>query len=372
MWSCALLLAIFVLSIPSFATPPTKLARVSITLPGVERQNDEWSCGINSTTRILLGYGHTVTYEGLKNEFGSLAFSVPTKGIVKLDIGLGGKALAERIVKYEPFATYQDYATFRFVKKLLAEGKPVGALLYLGVNDYQGLVIPRLHWVVLSGFDDFKQTVTYYDTDDEFAGPSVMTYQSFIAQWQWKGWDIWGSDAGRGFVSQASIFFSNGQNGVFWVDRPLPDAIVSRENVGSLLSSNPARTTVRSLTFDKKGVDACSVDHAFDLAKEECRKLQDVDSSEKVLVLFPKTENYWVSQERDGLFGARKCVDHVRDAYCATAYSDLDSEMPIQRKSCAGNHPDGSVWETIMMSPTFPPRASKVTYRCENGTPLTI
>jgi hypothetical protein len=372
MRSALIILAGFCLTTHASAIPPSELARVSIQLPGVERQNDEWSCGINSTTRILLGYGHSVSYEALKAEFGSLSFSVPTKGLVKLDIGLGGKALSERIRKYEPTATSQDFTTFRFVKKLLAEGKPVGTLLYLGLNEYQGLTIPKLHWVVLSGFDDVNQLVSYYDTDDEFRGPSVMNYQTFLAQWQWRGWEIWAGDSSRGFVSQASIYFANGQNGIFWIDRPLPDAVVYRENVAKLLASRPARTTIKSLTFDKQGVDVCSRDHAFELAKDECRRLHDVDSIEKVLVLFPKTENYWVTQQRDSPWGARKCVDHVRDAYCATAFSDLDSEMPVQKKGCAGDHPDGSTWETLKLDPGFPPRASRVHYRCDDGTPTPI
>ncbi len=295
-------------------------ASVFMSLPGVEEQNDSWSCGINSATRMLRAYGHNVSYEDLKIEFSKLSFQVPTQGRFELDIGLGGKALAERIQRYEPSAQWQDYATFPFVKYLLAEGKPVGALLYLGSDTQEGLTIPSLHWVVLVGFDDERNIITYYDTSDGFEGPSHMSYDSFLSQWQWNGWDIWSGEAARSFVSQAAIFFSKGQNGIFWVDRPLPNFLNSRSQHAPILASVPQRSTIKLLSFDKQGVKACSRDHAFELAKDECRRSQGVDSVDKVLVMFPKTENYWLSQERDGVFGARKCMDHVREAFCATAY----------------------------------------------------
>lgn len=53
----------------------------------------------------------------------------------------------------------------------------MGALLYLGMDEYEGAVIPKLHWVVVSGFDDSQETLTYFDTDDEFGPPSRMSYQ---------------------------------------------------------------------------------------------------------------------------------------------------------------------------------------------------
>ncbi|HET9235953.1 MAG TPA: hypothetical protein VFO10_01810 [Oligoflexus sp.] len=55
-------------------------------LPGVEVQDTDWSCGVNSSTRMLKAYGHSVNYQNLKQEFGKLSFSVPLVSSVELDI----------------------------------------------------------------------------------------------------------------------------------------------------------------------------------------------------------------------------------------------------------------------------------------------
>jgi hypothetical protein len=314
----------------------------------------------------LKAYGHSVNYQNLKQEFGKLSFSVPLVGSVELDIGLGGKSLAERIAKYEPSASYQDFSTFNFVRKLLTEGKPVGALLYLGMDEYEGAVIPKHHWVVVSGFDDSQETLTYCETDDEFGPPSRMSYQEFLDKWQWKGWDLWSGSAGREFVSQASVRFSGGQNGIFWIDRPLPSGVVTLINVSPSQFKDAPRTTVQSLSFDGKGVDSCSIDRAFEEAKDICKTQLGLDSREKALVLFPKTENYWDSAWAEG-WNEMHCEFHVRDAVCASAHTPV-SGWSKPKKDC-GVRKNGSIWTEVKGAFQG---TMEVTYKCSDGNEVAI
>jgi hypothetical protein len=152
---------------------------VSIDVPGGSPQNDNWSCGPNSASRLLRAYGINVTYAQMRAAAQN-ADIIPAMGL-----GTPPPAL-ERIMDARRATQRESGATFAKVLSLLGQGKPVIALIGWGSVEVPlaGTAPQALHYVVLTGFDAAQQRIFYTDTDGV---KKTFTYQTFQSRWSWPG-----------------------------------------------------------------------------------------------------------------------------------------------------------------------------------------
>ena len=150
---------------------------VFISMPPVAAQDDSWSCGPNSAARMLKRYGFPVTYASLREDARDIS-ALPAIGI-----GLPPKPLRDLLSLYHPNAAFETEVSFERVRELLRSGRPVIALIQTRDQNVLGVTIPILHWIVLAGFDDVSEEVSYYDTRDNW--PRTRGYTEFRKLWDW-------------------------------------------------------------------------------------------------------------------------------------------------------------------------------------------
>lgn len=131
---------------------------VKITVDGLYPQNDSWSCGPNSASRLLRSYGLNVSYPTLKQE-------AANSNIIS-DYGLGAPPpdLRDIMAKYKPDTQLESGVSLQRVLDLLGQGRPVVALIGSGANTvpifhpFPGFVElatapSTLHYTVVTGYD---------------------------------------------------------------------------------------------------------------------------------------------------------------------------------------------------------------------------
>jgi Ca2+-binding RTX toxin-like protein len=164
--------------------------RVQIAVDTQQHQNDSWSCGPNSASRLLRSYGINANYETLRSQVQQLSQTA--------DYGMGTPSpeLLELMNQYKP-SQMQQGANFQTVLNVLAQGRPMVALIGWGeitvpvVVPVAGIPIvtiatapEMLHYICLTGFDATTQRILYTDTNGE---QKSMSYGDFQAQWNWPG-----------------------------------------------------------------------------------------------------------------------------------------------------------------------------------------
>ena len=160
---------------------------VEIIVPTDSPQNDGWSCGPNSASRLLRSYGITsATYAALKVE------AQKTNIITQFGLGTPPPNLLQVMKKYRAASQLQSGADFDDVLARLGEGRPVVTLIGWGSVpvfspnpvDPIDMIPTGLHYICLTGYDLADQKVYYTDTDGE---ATSMTFDQFKAYWNWTG-----------------------------------------------------------------------------------------------------------------------------------------------------------------------------------------
>ncbi|HJZ89452.1 MAG TPA: C39 family peptidase, partial [Gemmataceae bacterium] len=163
---------------------------VEITVPGGSPQNDSWSCGPNSASRLLRSYGIGVSYDTLK------ADAQNSNIISQYGLGTPPPSLQSIMKKYKSDVHLASNASFQSVLDRLGEGRPVIALLGWGETTVPVFEpwspVPvefdtapdTLHYVCLTGFDMSSSTIFYTDTN---GAAKSMSFSAFQKKWNWPG-----------------------------------------------------------------------------------------------------------------------------------------------------------------------------------------
>jgi hypothetical protein len=241
--------------------------RMNLTHLAAQGRGD-WTCGVISATRLLIDYGVTgVDVNRMKTEIGQLELLGH-----KVDIGNTTDRIVEKMRAHHPGSTHDAFITFDFLRKLLAERKPVAVLLYLGEHQHTGLGvdIPMLHWLVVAGFDDGTQRLRVYDPAK--TGASTMSYAELLVRWCWKDWthvraDAWG-DMGLAEAIRFNIYGAIddilGRNSAFWIDEPRPKVVVAERDLSTYRGGGQERylpSTV--IEVNGTGVSDCNLVRAI-------------------------------------------------------------------------------------------------------------
>lgn len=163
---------------------------VEITVPGGSPQNDSWSCGPNSASRLLRSYGINVSYATLKSQAQNACL------LSQYGLGTPPPNLRDVMKAHKADVHLASGAAFSSVLARLGEGRPVIALLGWGEVDipvppdapwdfdFFDTAPDTLHYVCLTGFDAPTQTLFYTDTD---GNAKSLSYGAFQQKWDWPG-----------------------------------------------------------------------------------------------------------------------------------------------------------------------------------------
>ncbi|MDQ3230446.1 MAG: C39 family peptidase [Pseudobdellovibrionaceae bacterium] len=194
-----------------------KGSTINTLKPVTEFQTDSWSCGVHSTYRSLNNFGLADSYRNLRSYIGQHKFKysvakeiterveekvceklgpfehfckevtkvvtrVTTVNIpLELGIGRGPDQLAAKISDYGVRSIATESATLSDIEGLIDRKKPVLVLLQIDVAGWELISFPKLHWVVVTGYDNNK--MYYYDTDTN--KQLDMEKGEFFKQWDW-------------------------------------------------------------------------------------------------------------------------------------------------------------------------------------------
>jgi len=150
---------------------------VRIRVPTDQPQNDGWSCGPNSASRLLRAYGQNVSYAQARS------FTRHDGNLVSwATLGTPPSALLDTLRHWKPDSSKEERSNLQRVIDLLKQSKPVIALVSLRKKSIFGGSVGVLHYVVLSGVDTAAQRLHYVDTDGV---AKSWTYAQFEAKWTW-------------------------------------------------------------------------------------------------------------------------------------------------------------------------------------------
>ncbi len=166
-----------------------------LVLPAVKTQDDDWSCGVNSATRVLKFHGHNVNYDQMreirKKKFriplvNRLPFARGSTPLYKLGTRPGGIVELLKIHRRNSFSESQS--SLNRIKQLLRFNRPVITLIRpsdrkINLPFGKKLTLPSLHWIVVSGYDEKLKRIYYYDT---YANEErYYSEERFMERWDW-------------------------------------------------------------------------------------------------------------------------------------------------------------------------------------------
>ena len=166
-----------------------------LVLPPVKTQDDDWSCGVNSATRVLKFHGHNVNYDQMrqirKKKFriplvNRLPFARGSTPLYKLGTRPGGVVELLKIHRRNSFSESQS--SLKRLKQLLRFNRPVITLIRpsdrkINLPFGKKLTLPSLHWIVVSGYDEKLKRIYYYDT---YANEErYYSEEKFMERWDW-------------------------------------------------------------------------------------------------------------------------------------------------------------------------------------------
>lgn len=191
-------------------------------LPNQANQDDSWTCGANSASRVLKYYGHNVSYPQVRG------VAQKDHGIIPTKVCIGGKKcvlgvcapLPKKCFPTSEFKTglepdevrsllsrweggnakLSTRTSFEDLKARVREGKPVIALKRVGSFKPGGGILgtwPEMHWVTVHGLSESAQKIYCTDTSNNSTVEN-QPYSEFLSEWDWSIGDglanetIWG------------------------------------------------------------------------------------------------------------------------------------------------------------------------------------
>lgn len=185
---------------PSQSKTPASSTVVRINMPDVEKQDDSWSCGINSGTRMLKHYGVDISYDEfrkIRQKAGgtdggvrpSFLFTVASPILAlastqRFRLGTQPKELVTLLnAQFQKHgkskrAMMKTEANLSDIKAMLRKNKPLVALIEPAKH--------ALHWIVIAGFNEKEETIYYYETN----GANVhYKYSNATFKKKWLDWE---------------------------------------------------------------------------------------------------------------------------------------------------------------------------------------
>ena len=168
---------------------------IRLKMPWVKTQDDNWSCGINSSTRVLKYHGNNVTYDQIR-DIRKKKFRIPllnrlpfARGSVPLyQLGTRPGGVRDLLNIYRRGSRVETGIQLSRILQILRLKKPVIALIR--PNDRtqklpfgKTISLPLLHWIVISGFDEDQRKIYYYDTYAN--NERSYSYERFLQRWNW-------------------------------------------------------------------------------------------------------------------------------------------------------------------------------------------
>jgi uncharacterized protein YvpB len=192
----------------------TSMKSARMQLPFVSKQRDGWSCGLHTATRLLKYRQYDINYETLKTQRKITALWLESdQGPYTLPHAL------EKILRYSHSDSWwMTNVKFDVIRNLLRQKKPVAALIAMKGNTFKvklgdkRLEVPATHWVAVSGFDDARKIIYYYDPLKE--GEQQESYDKFLEVWDTQAEDYVGKNYDPllltyGFIASRTIGFCN-------------------------------------------------------------------------------------------------------------------------------------------------------------------
>jgi hypothetical protein len=181
-------------------------------LPNQANQDDGWTCGANSASRVLKYYGQNVSYPQVRGVAQQDHGIIPTKVCIgggkvcipftsvctekpkecfdtsQFKTGLEPNEVQALLSRWEGGnAKLSTRANFDDLKARVQEGKPVIVLKRVG-SFKPGLGIfgtwPVMHWVTVHGLSETAQKIYYTDTSDN-STVRPQSYSEFLSEWDW-------------------------------------------------------------------------------------------------------------------------------------------------------------------------------------------
>ena len=163
----------------------------------VAPQTDSWSCGPNSAARFLQFYGVHITYDQARYLATKLT-NAPFEHPGQFGLGANPQALVNLIHEFKPLVQLQTGQSLDQLLNVLAQGKPVIALIQPDLNS------AALHYVVVQGYDQKAQEIFFKDTDGNTYATSMY---HFMQMWNWNvGFFLNGPYAVAGLLPRTMIY----------------------------------------------------------------------------------------------------------------------------------------------------------------------
>ncbi len=175
-----------------------KSTAIYYALPKVGRQNDGWSCGINSGTKFLRYHGMATDYSELKairkREMTSTGIKIPKLLQVLDNVNPVGLALNNIHRLGTPPRVLRSMINWQFIR--FKSKKRVDIYWDQSMTDLRkhlesGPVIvlieprePYLHWIVVNGYDSSKNIFRISETND-----TDYHYTESLLKKKWLKWD---------------------------------------------------------------------------------------------------------------------------------------------------------------------------------------
>jgi Peptidase_C39 like family len=207
-------------------------------LPNQANQDDSWTCGANSASRVLKYYGHDVSYPQVRGVAQKDHGIIPTKVCVggekcafgvcvplpqkcldtsQFKTGLEADEVRAILARWEGGnAKLSTRTSFEELKARVREGKPVIALKRVGSFKPKPRIFgtwPKMHWVTVHGLSESAQKVYYTDTDDNSV-VREQPYSEFLSEWDWS--------IGAGLANETIWGKGVRPKTMVWVDRSPP------------------------------------------------------------------------------------------------------------------------------------------------------
>ena len=156
-----------------------------ISLPLVEPQDDSFTCGTNSATRLLKHLNIDVTYQELK-KVAPQTLEVLLKPLNSFDIGVGPTPIPLTGFMNEQgdqcLFEYHSNLTLDDILARLCENLPTIPLIVPSLEQTDNF-IPALHYIVLTGYDVMNKRLFYVDTNSQTYS---IPYEYFLRIWNFE------------------------------------------------------------------------------------------------------------------------------------------------------------------------------------------
>lgn len=186
------------LTVPFFFSGYSIAKEVWINTPSIKRQDDKWSCGPNSATKLLKWNGINVLYHQVRAKTEEQSY------LIEYRFGTTPHILRDTIRKFGANAKLQRKANFSDLINLLNKKIPTIVLLRTGTIGEKRFGVPSMHWTVVRGYDDTKREIYIHDTDN---GKYKMSFDEFNKQWDFSVGKIHGEVFHKNGIKRRSMIW---------------------------------------------------------------------------------------------------------------------------------------------------------------------